>query len=326
MKVKITENKIFKTSHEKSILDSALSAGLVFEYSCKTGRCGVCKTTLLDGEVIEIQPQVALTVEQKNNNQILTCCCVAKSDILIDAKDLSVLHDIKIKTLPAKINSIVQKSSDIVEVFLRLPPGARFKFLPGQYIDVKVANRVSRSYSIANSLTQDCIKLMIKKVKDGVLSQYWFEEASENDLVRIEGPKGTFYIRDVCAPLIFLATGTGIAPIISILQTLEDDDNFVQNNPIYLFWGNRNIEDFVWLPKFEKIKIRYTPVLSYNAQDWKGEKGYVQNVAVNMIKNINLFHVYACGSEKMIQSARSLFVSSGLPENSFYSDAFVSSK
>ena len=115
---------------------------MVFEYSCKTGQCGVCKTTLLEGEVVELQQQIALTKEQ--NNQILTCCCAPKTDILIDAEDLRALHGIETKTLPARISTIKKHTADIIEVTLKLPPTANFKFLEGQYLDV-IQNNLRRT-------------------------------------------------------------------------------------------------------------------------------------------------------------------------------------
>jgi len=323
--VRTVKGKRFYSQPSRSLLESAIDSGVIFEHSCKNGQCGTCKVTLLEGGVKELVPQRSLSQKERGDGRILSCCCAPISDILIDAEDISALNGIEVKTLPAKISNIERKSSDIIEVVLRLPPTARFQFLPGQYIEVSGPNGVSRSYSIASSPSENRIKLLIKKVEGGVLSQYWFESAKENDLVRIEGPKGTFFIRDASVPLVFLATGTGIAPVVSMLQTLDEDDNFEQKAPIYLFWGNRGIEDFIGLPEFKKLVVSYYPVISSDDKSWNGKKGYIQNIALDMICDIKDFQVYACGSNKMIQCARSLFVSSGLPESKFYSDAFIPS-
>ena len=323
-KIKTEENKEFISVEGSTILESALSAGFVFDYSCKNGQCGTCKTTLLKGEIIEIQEQLALNKEDANN-QFLTCCCVAASDILIDAIDLSAMHGIEVKILPTRINSLDLLSEDIMQVKLRLPPASNFEFLEGQFIDIIGPNSIRRSYSIASISSNNKITLLIKKVKDGKLSHYWFNKAKLNDLLRIEGPKGTFFLRDRAKPLVFLATGTGIAPIISILDGLDSDPDFNQIENISLFWGNRVQQDFIWSPNFKKINVDFYPIVSKDDDDWNGEIGYVQDVALRVLNNIKKANVYACGASVMIDCAKSNFIKSGLNEKDFYSDKFVQS-
>lgn len=324
MRIVTRENNLFEGMETESILDSALRSNLVFEYSCKTGQCGVCKTTLLEGEVVELQPQIALTEQQKQNNQVLTCCCAPKTDIFIDAEDLSALHGIDAKTLPARINAITMLTSDIVEVVLRLPPTSNFKFLEGQYLDV-IQNDIRRSYSIASAASKAEITLLIKRFENGKMSDYWFNQAKENDLLRIEGPKGTFFLREHSKPLLFLATGTGIAPIMSILKSLDENPGYNQQNSITVYWGNRHPEEFVWQPEFKKISVEFIKVCSKPTQDWIEEKGYVQNIAIKKQPDLVGCAVYACGSNVMIQEARQQFIEAGLAENQFYSDAFLQS-
>ena len=324
LNIHTAEGKSFYSLKEKTVLDSALSAGFVFEYSCKSGQCGTCKTTLLKGEIIEVQEQLALN-KGDANNQFLTCCCVAASDILIDATDLSAMHGIEVKILPTRINSLELLSEDIMQVKLRVPPSSNFVFLEGQFIDIIGPNSIRRSYSIASISSNKEIILLIKRVKNGEFSNYWFNKAKSNDLLRIEGPKGTFFLRDRAKPLVFLATGTGIAPIISILDRLDSDPDFNQTEGISLFWGNRVQQDFVWKSNFKKINVDFHPIISRKEDDWKGEIGHVQDVALRISDNARKINVYACGATEMINSAKASFVKSGLSENDFYSDAFVQS-
>jgi CDP-4-dehydro-6-deoxyglucose reductase len=323
-KIKTQESKEFISVEGGTVLESALSAGLVFDYSCKNGQCGTCKTTLLEGSVVEIQPQLALD-ETDGEDQFLTCCCVAASDILIDATDLSAMHGIEVKILPTRINSLELLSEDIMQVKLRLPPASNFVFLEGQFIDIIGPNSIRRSYSIASISSNKEIILLIKRVKNGELSNYWFNEAKSNNLLRIEGPKGTFFLRDRAKPLVFLATGTGIAPIISILDGLDSDPDFNQTESISLFWGNRVQQDFVWKPNFKKINVDFYPIISREDDNWRGEIGYVQDVALRTSDRMQTTNVYACGASEMINSAKASFIKSGLIENDFYSDVFVQS-
>ena len=235
------------------------------------------------------------------------------------------MHGIEVKIVPVRINSLELLSEDIIQVELRLPPASNFVFLEGQFIDIIGPNSVRRSYSIASISSNKEIILLIKRVKDGELSNYWFNEAKSSDLLRIEGPKGTFFLRDRAKPLVFLATGTGIAPIISILDELDSNPDFNQTENISLFWGNRVQRDFVWKPNFKKINVDFYPIVSRKDDEWKGEVGYVQDVALRISDSARKINVYACGASEMINSAKSSFVGAGLSESDFYLDAFVQS-
>jgi len=325
MIIKTLESLQIAGNETHTILDSALNSGHFLEYSCKNGQCGVCKTTLLAGEVVELRAQLALSEEDRENNKILTCCCAPRTDILIDAEDLSALKDIEIKTLPARINNILQMTDHIVEVELRLPPTARFNFLEGQFIDIIGPEWVRRSYSIANSAEEKTIKLFIKKVEHGVLSHYWFHEAKANDLVRIEGPKGSFFFRQPKKNIIFMATGTGIAPVKSILDKLAETPDVFSAISFSLYWGNRRVEDFFWSPSYSSLNLNYVPVLSKENEAWQGRVGYIQDIVIEDGLSMDNTQVYACGSLQMIESASTLLVENGLYEKQFYADAFVSS-
>ena len=176
---------------------------------------------------------------------------------------------------------------------------------------------------MANVSSNKEITLLIKRVENGEFSDYWFRNAKLNDLLRIEGPKGTFFLRDRTKSLVFLATGTGIAPIISILEEMDTDSSFIQSEKISLFWGNREQKDFVWNSDFNNIEVDFHKVISRIVDNWDGEVGYVQDVALRTLKDFKNTNVFACGLNEMINSAKDSFVEAGLNEKDFYSDAFV---
>jgi len=325
VEVRTTTGVCFRASPDSSLLENALKTGHVFEYSCNNGQCGVCKTRLIAGKVVELRPQTALTEEDVQAGKVLICCCAPASDVLIDAEDLSALRDIEIKTLPARINSIVHRTRHIVEVNLRLPPAADFRFLEGQYVDVIGPGGVRRSYSLANSADEKVLKFYIRERENGVLSRYWFHEAKENDLLRIEGPKGSFFLREMKRYVVFLATGTGIAPIKAMLDRLDRQGRPVDDVTLSLYWGNRHPEEFFWKPEYSNIRVNYVPVLSRPHADWNGRKGYVQDALLEDMPDMEACRVYACGSLEMIRSVSRLLVERGLKKRCFHSDAFVSS-
>lgn len=325
-KITLSNDKIFECSPNETILAAAVRQNLVLEHSCRTGRCGVCKAKALNGDTQIIEEEVSLTHDEKAKGFILTCCRTAVSDLSLDIEDQAELASIQVKTLPCRIDQIVKLNADVLEVTLRTPPNNNVEYLPGQYIDVIGAKGLRRSYSIANAPRQDKkIVLNIRQVESGEMSDYWFNQARANDLLRFEGPLGTFYLRDKTARnLILMATGTGIAPIKAILEKLEQD-NVQQFENVYLIWGGRTQQDMYWQPDSKSLPLEFIPVLSRAENSWLGEKGYVQEVVLK--RSINLLEsvVYACGSDAMIQSSKPILIQNGLNEEDFYSDAFVSS-
>jgi CDP-4-dehydro-6-deoxyglucose reductase len=214
-----------------------------------------------------------------------------------------------------------------MRVILRLPPNTGFKYVAGQYIDVIGKGAVRRSYSVANAQCNDSrIELQIRKIDGGVMSQYWFCEAKNNDLLRIEGPLGTFSNRLVHAEnMIFLATGTGIAPIKAMLEEMAEDHEAICSQSIYIYWGGRKEADIYWEPALSIPNLNFIPVLSQPDSEWNGRTGYVQHALLEDRLDLKNSVVYACGSNEMILDARKMLLEQGLALNKFYSDAFVSS-
>lgn len=324
--VTLINQKKFLSEAGATLLDSARAQGVALEYSCRNGRCGVCKAKAQGDTQVNSEEQ-ALTQSEINDGFILTCCRAARTDIILDVEDLGHLEGIQIKTLPCRIDSVKKLKKDVVQIFIRLPPASPLVFLAGQYIDVIGQGGVRRSYSIANAPRADGkLELQIRHVEQGLMSQYWFREAKQNDLLRLEGPLGTFSLRESKASnLVFLATGTGIAPVKAMLEQLASNPAQAAHKTIYVYWGGRTLDDLYWIPSFDSLDIKFIPVLSRSEADWSGRKGYVQQALLNDGIQLAEVVVYACGSDVMIQSARENLVAAGLSPRNFYSDAFLSS-
>jgi CDP-4-dehydro-6-deoxyglucose reductase len=323
--IKIGSEKIVEQIKGKSILDSAESAGVNLQYSCRTGRCSTCKCKLVSGKTNTYSNELGLSKVEKEEGYILSCVSYAEGIIEIEADDLGDIEMPKSQTVPCKINELCILADDIIKVMLRIPPNTNFNFIPGQYIDLISPSGTKRSYSIANNITNNIIELHVKKVKNGSFSAYWFENAKIDDLLRLHGPHGTFFLReDTKKNIIFLATGTGIAPIKSILESI-DISSMKNIESVNVIWGGRNKCD-LYLDHFDKrININYIPVLSKPSSDWKGKIGYVQNIALEQNFDLSKSVVYACGLADMIKDAKEVLVENGLNAHDFYSDAFVDS-
>ena len=325
--VTLSNEKTFPCEPGVTLLDSAKKHGLVLEYSCRSGRCGVCKAQVVGETEVIHHDESVLSPEEVASGHILTCCRTALSDIRLDIEDLGQFADIKSKTLPCRVDSFRRLADDVIEVVLRLPPKDPLNYLSGQYVDIIGKSGVRRSYSIANTPRQDGkLEFQIRQVKDGVMSQYWFEELASNDLLRLEGPQGTFALRNTTPTnLVFLATGTGIAPVKAILEQLKADPELVADKNVWVYWGGRHAQDIYWAPDLGSLPIAFMPVLSRPDSSWEGRTGYVQDALAHDEIDLADAVVYACGSEHMIHSAKEKLVTLGLPHKNFYSDAFVSS-
>lgn len=299
----------------------------MLDYSCRTGRCGICKAPVISGETALLRPEdESLTLTEAARGLILTCCRAAVGDVLLDVEPLDRLAGFEVRTMPARIVSLERLASDIFKVVLKTPPASPMRFLPGQYIDV-IVNGLRRSYSLANAPRADgLLELIIKRYEGGMLSAYWFERAMAGDLLRIEGPFGTFFLRDKApGTILFLATGTGIAPVKALLEELAADPARTPQHRLQVFWGNREAESFFWNPVGLGLDVSFHYLLSGSGADWTGLRGYVQEAAVCNGVDPDDTVVYACGSNVMIASAREALMALGLPPRRFFSDAFVSS-
>lgn len=324
--VTLSNARTFDCQPEQTLLEAARTQGVALEHSCRTGRCGSCKTQVLDGVTAPVKAEESLSADEQAAGFILTCCRTAVTDVSLDIEDLGELGNIETKTLPCRIDSLSRLTDDVIEVTLRTPPTSRLSYLPGQYIDVIGKDGRRRSYSVANAPRDDGkLTLQIRKVPNGAMSRYWFDEAKANDLLRLEGPLGTFCLRpSQASQLVLLATGTGIAPIRAMLEQLANNPAANTYRQVHVYWGGRTEQDIYWTPDYSALPLRFVPVLSRSPYS-AGAKGYVQEAALADGIDLKDAVVYACGSESMIASAKSKLVAAGLNPKNFHSDAFVSS-
>ena len=321
-KIMLSNGVEFMCSETQTILEAAKISEVAIEHSCMTGRCGVCLAPVTSGETIALNSEESLSDTDSLSGKILTCSRSPVTDVCLDIEDLGEIGSVKTLTLPARVDSIQQYNEDVLGLVLRMPPNSPFAFIPGQYINL-IAGNIRRSYSIANSPRLDGkLELHVKRVEKGVMSSILFSKVKENDLFRIEGPLGTFSYRDDGEEnIIFLATGTGIAPIKSMLEYFSSD---LRSKNIFVIWGGRYKAD-IYLNFSSMIEnVTYLPVLS--REKCKGYfYGYVQQALLSLDVDLEKSSVYSCGSELMIKDSRECLLKNGLASKRFHSDSFVSS-
>ena len=331
-----TSGKQFTTNADETILEAALRQGINLPYGCKNGACGSCKGKIVEGHVQHGQhSENALSKADETAGAILFCCAHPQSDLLIEAREVQGAGDIAIRKVPCRVNSIHKPSIDVAILKLQLPAAERFQFLAGQYLEFLLKDGQRRAYSIANAPDQEGpLELHIRHLPGGLFTDFVFGAATpalkEKDILRFEGPLGSFFLReDSKKPIIFLAAGTGFAPIKSIIEQMQSKKI---HRPIELYWGGRRPSDLylndlckTWEKDIPNFK--YIPVISDGLPEdaWHGRTGFVHQAVIDDHPNLKDFQVYACGAPVMVNAARNDFSAQcHLPEEEFFADSFTS--
>lgn len=326
----IRNNRSFECQDGETVIDAALREQHIYPYGCRNGACGACKTKLLSGKVdYGICQEHALTEDEKQQGALLLCQAQPLSDITIDVEELRSGSDIRIKVLPCRITRLETVAQDVMRVFLALPKGQSFHFMPGQYIDIMLRDGQRRSFSIANlpaEAIEEGLEIHVRRVPDGHFTERIFNSLRVRDLLRFEGPFGTYFLQsEPCEKLLMIAGGTGFAPIKALLAQALTAHPKTQ---IHVFWGARDEQDLYldsWVRALQKVHagLRYTPVLSDSwPDDWQSETGFVHQAVCRAYRNVAEFDVYASGPPIMVDNVRDSLLEKGMDASRFYFDSF----
>jgi CDP-4-dehydro-6-deoxyglucose reductase len=319
----------FPIIENETILEAALKHGYTLPYSCRDGVCGVCKGKVLQGQVDHGAQQGAVLTElEKASGMALFCCAKPLSDLEIECHEVNAIKDIQIKTMPCRVHSMEKMAEDVMVLKLKLPANERLQFLAGQYIDILLKDQKPRSFSLANAPhNDDSLELHIRNISGGAFTHHVFEEMKTRDILRFKGPLGTFFLReDSDKPIIFVASGTGFAPIKAII---EHALYIGIKRPMHFYWGARKLSDLYMLEmanQWAALGIKFTPVLSdaLAEDEWQGRTGFVHRAVLEDYSDLSAHVVYACGAPVVVEAAHTDFTTTrALPNESFFSDAFT---
>ncbi|MDA8384585.1 MAG: CDP-6-deoxy-delta-3,4-glucoseen reductase [Betaproteobacteria bacterium] len=321
---------LFHTQNDETILEAALREGFALPYGCRNGACGTCKGKILEGSVDYGSYQAtALTEDEKLAGYALFCCARPQSDLLIEVREIGAAREIPIKTLPCRVQAMEQVAPDVMVLSLKLPANERLQFLAGQYVDILLKDGRRRSFSLANAPHDDeLLQLHVRNVPGGTFTESVFTQLKEKDILRFEGPLGTFFLHeDSAKPILFVAGGTGFAPVKAMI---EHAFHVGSGRPMTLYWGARAKRD-LYMPQLPEEwsraqpGFRFVPVLSepVAADMWTGRTGLVHEAVLQDIPNLADYEVYVCGNPAMVEAAHRAFSARGLPEGAFFSDAFL---
>jgi CDP-4-dehydro-6-deoxyglucose reductase, E3 len=325
----------FTVDDNECILPAAIRQNIGLPYGCRDGACGSCKSKLISGHVEHGAHQSkALTQAEEEAGFILTCCAKPKTDCLLEARSVPSAGDFPVLKLPSRVLSISKPTPDVAVLRLQLPANQNLQYRAGQYIEFILRDGARRSYSMANAPhnlgSPPSIELHIRHMPGGQFTDQVFSTLKERDILRMEGPFGSFFLREESnKPLILLASGTGFAPIKALIEQLQHK---ASSRPAVLYWGCRRKADLYENDWCEAAatrmpQLRYVPVLSDpEASDhWAGRTGFVHHAVMHDWPSLADHQVYACGAPVMVESAqRDLVQQCGLPADEFFADSFTS--
>jgi NAD(P)H-flavin reductase/ferredoxin len=311
---------------KETLLHAALRAGIDFPYSCRVGSCTTCKCKVLQGKVRELtRASYVLTDEELAQGYILACQSVPQADVHIEVK----LAGTAIKRVGGRVSKQIRLTHDIVELSIRLDEPLCYK--AGQFADLAIAGLpgVRRSYSFATpSRLDDQVRFFVRKMPGGAFSSLVNDTNLTGEVMTVEGPKGDFYLRPAAVPLLLVAGGSGLAPILAMLQEATEAG---VRRPATLLFGARRQNDLYALDSIDEIGGRWAgafnfiPVLSDEAGDssWRGQRGQVTALIPRVLEHDA--HAYLCGPPGMIDSAVSLLWQQGVPLERIHADRFIAS-
>ncbi|MDX9968753.1 MAG: CDP-6-deoxy-delta-3,4-glucoseen reductase [Hydrogenophaga sp.] len=325
----------FSSSPEETILAAGIRQGVGLPYGCKDGACGSCKCKLVSGQVTHGPHQSkALSAEEEAAGYILTCCGTAQSDVVIESRQVTEEGAYPIKKMPVRVNSLTRASHDVIVLQLQLPAADTFKYHAGQYVEFILRDGDRRSYSMANAPHTQAqgphVELHIRHMPGGKFTDHVFGAMKEKEILRVEGPYGSFFLReDSDKPVILLASGTGFAPVKAIIEHMRFAGI---TRPTTLYWGGRRPADLyqdAWVREQAATMphLTYVPVVSDALPEdgWTGRTGFVHLAVLQDHPDLSGHEVYACGAPIVVESARHDYTTrAGLPQAAFFADAFTS--
>lgn len=321
----------FTVEPGEAMLAAGIRQGIGLPYGCKDGACGSCKCKKLSGTVVHGPHQAkALSVDEEAQGYVLTCCGVPQSDVLLESRQVTEAGAFPIRKMPSRVAAMERKSHDVILLRLQLPANDPFSYRPGQYVEFLLRDGSRRSYSMANAPhTGPALELHIRHMPGGKFTDHVFGTMKEKEIQRIEGPFGSFFLReDSDKPIVLLASGTGFAPIKALIEHMQFQG--IQR-PATLYWGGRRpedlyMDDWVRARLQEMPHLRYVPVISDALPEdhWTGRTGFVHRAVLEDLPDLSGYQVYACGAPIVVDSARNDYCElAGLAEEEFFADAFT---
>ncbi|WP_027795163.1 2Fe-2S iron-sulfur cluster-binding protein [Paraburkholderia acidipaludis] len=320
----IEEGCRFDVEPGESVLDGALRCGVPLPSECRFGGCGTCRVKLVEGTVTYLEPVGGLTPDEAAQGYALACQARPTSHLVLST-ERSLPAPVEPAQHRAEVASIGMLSHDVCALSLRIPALEAVRYRPGQYVEVRVDDGGGRCFSMASKPHGNVIELHIRRIPGGYFTDTLLGRLRAGDGLDVTLPLGGFgYHEEDFRPIVLGATGTGIAPLKSMLEALADDPACP---PIWLYWGCKGAADLYVDTQIRELGERfadfvYVPVLSEADAGWTGRRGYVQQAMVEDLGDLAEYAVYLCGAPVMIRGMKSAFIEHGGNLRYLYTDSF----
>jgi CDP-4-dehydro-6-deoxyglucose reductase len=314
----------YQVQEGQNVLQAGLDAGFMLPYSCRSGVCRTCRGTIREGRVdYGMVHATYLPDSDTAKGYALLCQAKPLSDLVIEVREV---EGVRPRVIPCRVERLDKPAPDVAVIGLRLPMNENFRFLAGQYIDLLLKEGKRRSYSLATRPDPGgvtALEIHVRHTPGGLFTDHVFTKLKVRDLLRFEGPLGSFYLReDSDKPIVMLASGTGFAPSKAICEHAFEKKI---SRPITLYWGCRLKRDLYMLElpqTWSAPGFKFVPVLS--DEQWSGRTGFVHRAVMQDFPDMSGVQVYACGAPVVIEAARRDFgAQCGLPADEFYADSFL---
>ena len=328
-KVKIQNRKEILVDMGNTILEAALEQGVNFPHGCKTGNCGACKSEKISGD-IEMSPfsEFALEAEEEEKGMILACRSVPWSDCeikIIDDQQEEVLNDIKVINMECTVKELTKVTDDIYILNLEINSKEKFEFKAGQYAELYFNQCKEKHFSMANPPSTNELEFHIKTLDGGEVSNYVKNTLKIGEKIKVRGPFGNAYLRDSHkGPIIAVAGGTGLAPILSIIQSRQ---YMKMKQPIQVYYGAQSEKDLYFMKQFEEMthnnkNLSFVPVVMEPSKRKELRSGLVTDIVIENITDFDGYKAYLAGPPKMVEAAEKILSSHGIRKVDMHSDAF----
>lgn len=317
----------FEVEAGETLLTAARRQGVRIYSDCEFGGCGTCRIRIMSGQAHYEDGLLPMSIDDDEHAQGYAAACQAMIEQPIQISIAQHIDELAAaQVLPARVQELKRVTSVIWRLRLQLDAASSLAYRPGQYLNLIDEQGVARSFSMATAVAeQGLLELHIREVQGGRFTQGVLPDLKVGHELSVEIPLGVFYYRERdWRPLIFVATGTGIAPIKAILEALSHDPDCP---PVHLYWGMRAEQDLYleqdiasWQSKFDDFS--FVPVLSEASAQWQGARGFVQHQVCRDHPDLSEHAVYLCGSPQMIQEAREMLIQQGALDEYIYADAF----
>jgi len=337
--------RAFAAAPGETILEAALRSGVALPYGCKDGGCGSCKCRKISGHVTHrARAARALSRSEAADGLVLTCCATAHTPVVLHSRQVTAANALPVQKIPVRVLALQRLANDVMRVDVQLPVFGNFRCHAGQYLEFILPGGARRAYSIASAphlwsgaqalvpCSTAQLELHIRHQPGGLFTEQVFHTLRARDILRVQGPFGSFFLREDeesrRKPLIFVASGTGFAPIKAILEHMQHAQ--IQR-PATLYWGARRphdlyLHDWVQAQQRAMPHLRYVPVLSeaHPEDGWRGRTGLLHAAVLDDFADLAGHQVYACGAPEMVEAARRAYTQTrNLDADDFFADAFI---